>query len=485
MMLRVLTTTGMMALTLAGCVEVPDTQKQKLASAIGTVSGRVVDAMTREGIAGVAVSLQVDGEWRDTTSADDESPTDPRETRGDFVFPDVPVGNHRLAIAAEGYAVRHMVVAVGTSNDNSPVSVDLLSIPVERAFSLTVYVSSEGTPVEGATVMASSGYTGYSELYRARTDGGGAAVIGGLPQNQPLTLMVPAFDQNGDGVYDWQSSLMVEYTRSTDSDSAVHIELVPARRDDAIEIIDHNLDAPNREGAIDKDQALVMVFNYPILPDSPGDREFTLTFDNTHVPVDQVGFGDRVEVPVSIEYSMGNTVLTVRPQAPLIINQDYTLNGMVNAVVNGELQTLPVGESLYVYDDSSTGVASPSFDIQLDNFNGTTSDPDSLPGAVTLVFPEWVTGRIVVVSRTLWDGTINRTTVLNQPVDLETEGAFNNGLTGTGTLGGNFSGHRHLAVLSIQTPDHTSIFNATFVIEFDLVDAEGNRYFDTLTRNVQ
>jgi hypothetical protein len=185
----------------------------------GTVGGLVVDAETREPLAGASVTLVTGGEQRGAVVTTED---------GLFSFADVPAGEVLVAVAApDGYGdawVRDELTlgAGGAPGAGSTLTLGPVGL-VPRTASLTVRILDEGGAPVGqypVTLEHHLEWVDYrgdlptargSVLLDAVTDGGGYATFTGLPDLAALspalddaaTLTLPPRDLLGDGVYEF------------------------------------------------------------------------------------------------------------------------------------------------------------------------------------------------------------------------------------------------------------------------------------------
>lgn len=201
----------------------------------GSISGRVIDSATREGIAGVTVSVR-NGEVNVLT-----------DERGAFILPKVSAGNQTLTFKLIGYRSLTRLVSVSTgeharidivlapsanilsgvvttvTGDVKKLEVgnDIVSLNVDSIIRIAPISSVTDlleTRVPGLTVMRSSGVPGSPSRIRLRGLGGGMlSGEDGAPTNDPIVIV------DGIRIHASQSSV-------TDQNLAVPPGAVPLQR---------------------------------------------------------------------------------------------------------------------------------------------------------------------------------------------------------------------------------------------------------------
>lgn len=456
------------------------------------VTGRVIDSSTRIPIAGAEVTLLCNGKKLSVTS---NSSNDPN-LAGTFTFsgvvPTAAYSGYELSISAPGYAVYHITVTVPVSTDGMPLSVTLGNIELGKACNITVIVTDNGIPVPGVVVSASNQYSfNYGTAMSSVTDVNGAAILEGLNQEAFYAIMTaPKYDTNGNILYPATTPLYNYQPQN--SARTVSISLIPARRDDAIQIIGSNLlnngqmttSTPIIQ-AIKSDSVIKIVFNYPV--ELTGN--VTATYPNDLVPSSDPNYGKILSVTtLSGSLDPTGTILTVANSSPYIRNQSYTFDIPVIATVNGRKQSYDFSTSstffsnpVYVTDDSSSGL-SPTTTLKADNFSGTSgATATSSPAQVFVGFPEKVFGTYRVIY------TSNGTNVTPFPISTVNFGFSDGSMTYSSNSGGADGTVVFKLPLNygVYLPDNRPGSPSEVTVSFDIMDAEGNRFNKTVTLPVQ
>ena len=118
----------------------------------GTITGRVVDATTKEALSGVVLTLQNDSAVRTVTDA-----------TGSFLLSNIPVGDQAVDFSLPGYsaAVAKITSTAGFSLDLG--TLPLSSNPTTGVLKVTVSDAATGKAIEGATITVDgAGLTGIS-----------------------------------------------------------------------------------------------------------------------------------------------------------------------------------------------------------------------------------------------------------------------------------------------------------------------------------
>jgi len=122
---------------------------QGVASAPWTVSGVVVDAVSRKPLGNIDVRIVAgDKIFKTKTRSQDD------ELLGRFSMEGIPLGNHKLYITADDYTTLEYNPILIKSEDNTPRSFFLGDIPLAKSFSANVTVRNSGNPIQGVSVIA-------------------------------------------------------------------------------------------------------------------------------------------------------------------------------------------------------------------------------------------------------------------------------------------------------------------------------------------
>ncbi|MDA8413940.1 MAG: carboxypeptidase-like regulatory domain-containing protein [Desulfobacteraceae bacterium] len=456
------------------------------------VTGRVIDSSSRAPIVGAEVTLLCNGKKLSVTSISSNDPN----LAGTFTFtgliPTAAYSGYELSISAPGYAVYRITVTVPVSTDGMPISVTLGSIELGKACNVTVIVTDNGIPVPGVVVSASNQYSlNYGTAISSVTDVNGTAILEGLNQEATYSIMTaPKYDTNGNILY--PATTPVYNYQPQNSARTVSISLIPAGRDDAIQIIGSNLlnNGPMTTStqaiqAIKSDSIIKIVFNYPV--ELSGN--VTATYLNDLAPSSDLDYGKVLSVAtLSGSLDPTGTILTVVNSSPYIRNQSYTFDIPVIATVNGRKQAYDFSTAstffsnpVYVTDDSSSGL-SPTSTLIADNFNGTSgATATSSPAQVFVEFPEKVFGSYRVIS--------TRNGSIVTPFSIST--VYFGFSDGTMTYSSNSGGADGIVAFKlplyygVYLPDNRPGSPSEVTIYFDIIDAEGIRFNKTVTLPVQ
>ena len=526
----------------------------------------------------------------DTSSSTSGDKTNAFNEQGYFSA-EVPVAStYEIRVSGTGYATYALrfnpVSFAGGDTDNQTVAKiqDLGTMTLTKAVSLTVNLvdALTGDAVTGATVYATTGVGGassvaendvgagglgattgdaaYGALEIACIDGNttanlpdliadssatadGSCVLSGLNPLVDYNVVIPPFDSDADGIYNYvtavsnmdeglqggASSAGDAGTRGTPT--SVSVALVRAAVDDTPAIVatscgqysaveDTLMTGCATSGVL----PLRFVFNYPIsaLATSQfqlvqnAEAAFTTDSDGDDgqwgsAAVDFNGDGDRTdgptEVTVTAALSANNTVLTLTPSAALTANGLHSVRGTVTAsipgggavgnIVSSDFDTLFetfTGDNtlIYAFADSDTTVTDPT----MDNYNG--DDDGGAAAALCLEFDEAVIGSAKVIATTTGTVTTQRTAVTS--VNLNTGSLINEGGNATeaavcGALAGcptasngacaASTAIKYAVPLGITLADDVVATPSTVTVFVDAMDYAGNQIQKQLTLQVQ
>jgi len=481
-----------LVLTCGGCGSNDQSVLQANTEPNAIVTGRVIDSSTRQPVGGAEVTLLCNGKKLSATSNNSSDP----DLAGAFAFygvvPTTSYSGYELKISAPGYAILQNTVQVPVSTDSMPVAVTLGNIALGKGCAVTVIVTDKGIPVPAVVVSAADQYGSYyGTAISAVTDVNGTAILKGLNQESTYMIMTaPKYDANGNILYP-ATTPFYNY-QPQNSARTVSISLKPAMRDDAIQIIGSNLlsdgsttsNTPNQK-VIKSDSIIKIVFNYPV--ELTGN--VSATYLNNLVPSSDPNYGKVLSV-TTLSGSLDPTgaIFTVVNSSPYIRNQSYTFVMPIIATVNGQKQAYDFSTTspffsnpVYVTDDSFSGL-SPITTIKADNFNGTSgATATSSSAQVYVEFPEKVFGSYRVIS------TRNGTTVTPFSSSSATFGFSD----GTMIYASNSGGADGAVVFKlplyygVYLPDNRADSPSEVTISFDVMDAEGIRFNNTVTLPVQ
>jgi len=482
---------AVLVFTCGGCGDGDQTVIRENASPNAIVTGRVIDSSTRLPVGGAVVTLLCNGTKLTVTTSNSSDP----DLAGTFTFfgivPTSSYTGYELTISAPGYAVTYSGVQVQATSDNMPISVALGNITLGKPCNVTVIVSDQGIPVQGIVVSASNQY-GYGSSITGVTDANGTAVLVGLNQEAIYQIMTsPKYDANGNILYPasmFNSNYQPQYSART-----ISIAVTQAMSGGAIQIIGSNLTgnittsttSSLSQTYIKSDSIIRIVFNYPVTLTG----SVSATYMNDLVPASDPDYGKVVTVTtLAGSLDQSGTILTIANSSPYIKNQTYSFNIPVVATSNGQTRSYNFSTSspffvnpVYVTDDSVTGLG-PATIFKADNFNGTSgATATSSPAQVYVVFPEKVFGTYRVISTK--DGTVV-TLLSSDPISFGFSGE-------TMTYAANSGGADGVVVFklpinyNVYLPDNRTGSPSEVTIAFDVMDAEGNRFNNTVTLPVQ
>jgi len=480
------------------------------ANNLGVITGKVIDYSTSAPIANAEVILYTGGNEVVTKTISDNNKDPNLNKTGMFTFNGVAAGDFTLRIVANGYATIETQGSLTYNlytNINSNVVKDYGRIPLYKGFNLDVYVSSYGTLLNGVTVytfnkdMSCPIYYDsffYSPTITGTTDSTGRAILQGLSECGQYLIVAPAIDLNGDGIYDYQTAV-ASTNGPTKSNTALAINMIPSQRQDPIKLISTSAEKymdiefnPYFDWSLGNiimsagpQGKMVYVFNYPVSLDY-----LTVTLYNVRVINTDPNYKKYINAPMNATLSAGNTVLTINPVSEFITDNTYLVNGIVSANINGYLNTYPLNDYWYIFDNSANGVGGANFTITADNFNGSVNGSGGA-NPVYLKFPEYVHGTYQVIAytqagTTTYVGSYGLQGSLSgtPPNSVYYEGNYlAGGCDGTTCPGTKVVYVVELNGIPSLNDDVSfggpSVNNVTVAI--DATDAEGNRYVQTLT----
>ncbi len=425
-----------------------------------TVTGRVINAMTRDPIAGAEITMWVNGVAMTTTSK--ESVVTPATKPmmkiaadfgpgGFFSLSGLPAGSHSMTVTATGMATIQTTASLGGSDDNTPLTTNFGNMGMGPSHDLSVVVTQDGTVVSGAPVVAMSSGTSatcnsalftYTATPEITVDSGtdGIALLTGLNACSTYNIYVPArSDADGNLLTTTQAKA---YTANIDSQESVFsMDLMPVERavapskvtDSFLDMTgtnialrtatDTNASGGNQQTPDSFNSTMAMkttgnnyvVFNMPVaIADTGGFRMSTNQYltnpdvvDNgtEATPADglvDATYGDDAIVAATFSLDTTGTILTIAPPSSgYIANQVYMITGSVYAMNNGSVDTLSVDMEIMATEDGTTGLTATSA-MTLDNYNGNTGlasgSASMTAGTTWLEFSEPVTGMYRLIS---------------------------------------------------------------------------------------
>jgi hypothetical protein len=253
--------------------------------------------------------------------------------------------------------------------------------------------------------------------------------------------------------------------------------------------------------AVKPAQSIIVVYNYPVSVSGGITVSYLKTLDLSTT----TGYGDTFLVTTATGgIDATGTVVTISNTASWAINQAYTVNSSVTAVINGGTQNSTFGNAFYVVnDDATSGLlkntaanTNATLGVIADNYNGFTGTLTS--NTIYVNFPEYVYGTYRVISKQT-----------NSSVNVIIADADNNLPSGLITRGTNSNSTDNTANAHWGTADsvvyrvpidnpnvagfYTSVDNVSsntaslsnITIHFDVRDLEGNDFSKTVTLPIQ
>lgn len=485
-----------------------------VASATGSVTGRVVDNQTLQPITGADVTFIVNGSKRTVqTSSDPDT-----DIAGTFYIGDMPAGTFQVTITATGYARMRRTVSVSQTYDNTPVSVNVGTYMMMPPSTLTVLATDAGVPTAGITVRALSN-TSTWDFFSAVTGTDGTAQFTDLANGDKYVICTrPKTDTAGalqflssciptgqDGTNMWDP---------TDSNATVALNLTKPMRDDTIQVVGSNtmtiwnaggtgagainieqnsgaqytVDGTAGGFAIKPGQTIIMVYNYPVSVSGA----ITVSYLQSLVAPTTTGYGNTFLVTTATgAIDATGTVVTLTNSAPWTINNAYMVDGSVTALIGTQnfisTQNSKIGGNFYVVDDSANGL-SPTTTLIADNYSGNTGTtlPTNPNNPIYVNFPEYVYGTFRVISKAtnstvqtiIADGEANLPAgIITLGTNTLNFGSFNTNAPGTA----NKLVYR-VPLGYLSTNNTTTLNNIT--VHFDVRDLEGNAFSKTVTLDI-
>ncbi len=398
------------------------------------VFGRVIDGLTHQGLAGVRVTLIVQGSLMETTTSADSTPGDRFDDAGYFGFSSVPNGNQTVEVGDSIHSLLSLPVTVNGVTDMG-------TLALGHQFTLNVTVSAGGLAVPDSVSVIAFGTATTSECsgslglnysrgeVRAMTSGGTGTAELLLDACTAYQIVVPA-QVIGGAMY---RTAGVAFGGRSNSDTTIGVGLTATQRDDAIGLIATSMSGPafaftrsnlshvgagngtaltltpvNSSLRLASRDPIKLVFNYPVVVPNV----FTATYvDDLRNPDsdnnDQIdpGFPQTTVISgLSATLSANGTILTITPPSGgFPLNQAVLIRGTLSAVVNGvtvssDLSGL-IGNQIFVVDPLPSGLTP-----TLDNYNGTSTGGGAAAPAY-LEFPTPVSGNFRVIAVTPANGT--------------------------------------------------------------------------------
>jgi hypothetical protein len=462
-----------------GCSDEGTNDVAMSGNASGVVSGRIIDASTRQPVANAEVTIIYDQINKITAISSDS--TDP-ELAGTFVINGLPGGSHTLLIKAAGYATINRPRFVYCSSYGfGPVSVALGDVALYKGTDVTVVVTADGVPQAGITVYAARNYDMASDLISGVTTTDGTVALSGLS-------CVESYAVCNTITYDGAS---VKYPQActwynpVNNVKTVSLALRGAQQYDSIRVVADNLIHVNGQSLARPGQSIVVVYNYPVTL-APS---VTVSYFNTLVPNSDPDFGfPKAVATTTASLDATNTILTIANSSAWTINQSYRIDKEVTAIFNGQTQFDDTEIRFSVIDDTPTGL-SDNTTLVADNYNNTWDGgiaphaPTTTPSQIYVNFPEFVYGTYKVTSTTNFGVTQD---MLLSVTDFLQPGSVVFASNG----GGKDAKTVYRMPLNLWMADLNSSLTGTtgvnrFTVFFDVRDAEGNAFTKEVTLDVQ
>lgn len=463
----------------------PDASTNASATGPGIINGKVVSAMTHQGVAGASVKLFVNKVPQTVTTVEDDSTTADTNEVGDFEFRNVPAGQHRLRIESSSHASYEGWVTVQPSTTPNYVAAGSNGrIELQLGCATDVFVTFAGAPILGATVYASAANA--PEIV-GTTDATGKASLAGLAQNINYLIVSPALDRaadgSSDGTYDYLTA--TQQHQCSSSDKTLALSMTRAGRNDGIVAIGSTANKYRNfttGGAISPSEDIQIVYNYPVALDT---ADVILRYDGWLFADGVAGVG--VDLATTATLSAGGTVLTIHPKQTPPVHAMLNIIGSVSATIFGDPSIASIyGSGLYVFDPAPLGDGSA---LYADNYNGQTAKAGQA-GNVAIKFPEKVNGSVTVLSYTQNGKTTVPAAALVTALDSNWNGS---GVFRDKTWGGCAAGICGSDTIYYKVPlsgipaledNQSGVANSVTVV-IDASDAEGHRLIKTVTLPIE
>jgi len=394
------------------------------------IVGNLVDSSTLTAVTNATITL-----WIDNQQAVSYTLAEGETFSGDFAFENIPNGTHRLEINAEGYASVNTTVVVKTEFGEEGQTL-LKNIGLSPAAELKLLVTDEeGTPVTGGTVLVySSGVTNSCSSRPVATYSladpirgqitTGSATISGLNPCLKYYLVIPAFDENGDGVFDYESSTHY-YPNYPDyqsidislSSGPYQVVLTPYNTTAPIKIVHVQggeikdpysyfyEDYKNSFGVFD------ISFNRFIDPDGTLKIFFSVPFEE--IEIVNINYGLKYDssyldssvqnVDAQLSFNSDKTILTITPPP-----EGYSANQIVT--ITGNVKALGSNEGAEPFELNIDAMINPVDTLDADIILGAYS-------SATIVLNQYVDIDSLILKRTSDGDTANTTSFYGSFID--------------------------------------------------------------------
>lgn len=359
------------------------------------VVGKLFDVNTLTPVTTAEVKLWIDDQQAQTIHTSD----------GSFSFDDVPNGRHRLEIESQGYATIITRIFTHSENDNDG-QLYLGDIGLTQETQLAIAVSDEeGNPINGGQAsVISIGVNNrcatntslnilLSDISNTVQIENGQATFFGLNQCEVYKVIIPSFDIDSDGIYDFESFMTnhKHYNTTWGLDVSLfqgplHIVLSELSNSAPLSIIHvsggvdffedlnyhpstRTIRYQNKYGELDtqtsraigNDEEIKFFFSSPVEELEPITANYKFVHDTTLLtnPIEGTSSG------ASIKFNAEKTIMTISPPTEgYTDNQVLDIQGIVISPRSllGEMQELEISEQSFI-----TPKKDPQIDIVIDN----------------------------------------------------------------------------------------------------------------------
>ena len=429
-----------------------------------SVTGKVVDAMTLEGIADAKVSVKVNGEWRTATTkaavATGLSGHLFDTGVGDFVIRGLPGEFSSLPIVVEGPTEGAYILITGALSSSSNegggnTMMDIGFVSLDKGLEAFIHVVDKDTAEDivgditmipdyaaNTSTTTVNGYYGLDLAKAKRESADDSTYSVTIPNNGNTSrVFIANFDGDGDGIID-HGGAVVSFTAS---DKAIGLLDKVVVLDDlyassavqwtATSLYDND---QSQTAALGAAESIWIYFNQPIEP-APVASEpskavaMSFTDDLKALGAETANLLASLKTTVllagtglTVSSAVDGQLLMIDPVANLTENENYALSGIIrgldqdpysatNSTQEADLSSVTNGTSaltpIYVHYTGVGDIGDATVDMSLDNKNSCTNGASITSGigtcttggtssAVSAYFPEPVWGQIDILSTT-------------------------------------------------------------------------------------
>ena len=372
-----------------------------------TAYGKVIDAVTRQGIGSATVYIKDGGTWRSTVTAASSvigaTGGAGDSTTGDFTFTGLtPNTTYPMIIANPSGGSYMQLTGTLATTDYSPnsdginhaINQDLGQIAMEKGVTVTVRVVDGSTGTYLSYDPDGDGTNNAIPIYNGLGLGANVSVEDivatqdsadtdkytiVVAQTGATTLTVPALDTDGDGKYD-RTAAATTITGAAQLSQESMIETVitvgALTNATAPALVASNLIAAGGSSGgaamtmLGASDPLKLYYNMPITVQTTGEDSLTLTYPDNFKQLDAAA----VTAEVTVSATTSASLLTVTPSAALTEGQTYTLNGAINSAAGGGGDTVTaLATTAFTVTQTGTGTIGSTPNVTIDNFNYYTS----------------------------------------------------------------------------------------------------------------